>query len=52
MRCKSTNVKPTKLQINNVEHAVLVTHVCKNEEHSSEESCECACGQRWVKNYK
>jgi len=52
MKCKSTNVTPTKLPIKDVEHAVLVTHACVKDEHSHEERCECGCGHKWVKNYK
>ncbi len=54
--CKSSTVKPTFIEINGAPHATLVTHRCTQVEgHYAKDSsvlCLCACGERWVTNYK
>lgn len=55
-QCSGTSIQMASkdepsIVINNVAHAGAVAHRCRLEagEHTS---CECACGERWVKNFK
>ena len=53
MTCKSSTVEPsTKIPVQRVQHAGLITHKCKKEEHRVDEDCECLCGRKWKRNYK
>mgnify|MGYP001618013969 CR=1 FL=1 len=52
-RCKGSSVQPqTDCLIREVKHAVLIAHRCKLPSKHDDMSCECACGYRWVKNFK
>jgi len=57
MTCKGTSVQPsTTIQIEGVPHGGIVTHKCSlPKDHDKDQetaSCQCACGYRWVRNFK
>lgn len=51
-QCQGTNVQAHReIYINGHDHAGLVTHRCRLEEHE-DTSCQCGCGHIFTKPFK
>lgn len=33
-------------------HTGMVVHKCQLEEHTEQQSCQCLCGHRWIRNLR
>ncbi len=50
--CRSSTVQPSTTIVQNaIAHSGLITHRC-HLSSAHEVVCECACGYRWVRNFR